>query len=219
MRLGGLDADVIEAAVAKRTKKVESDEAKLRAQTNAKREERLQSGIKPSAPPPPPPAEPEPKPKDRSALLDKLGNYKERFPDLKTRNKINGKSSVEEIEDELHYVEQQLGGGTGGNMAANIFVASMAGMEYITAHHFNPLGLNLSGLGAVSRDNVVEVQPILDELMIKYSVSMYMSPEMRLVTTVATMVYTVHAANSGDVTTAQTLEKMKGVMKAPATDL
>lgn len=220
LRLTGLDAEAIEKSVGKRTKKAETEESKMRADTNAKREDRLQTKDKTGPGPPPTQATPapEPPPKDRSLLLDKLGNYRERFPELKSRNKISGKSSVEEIEDDLHYVEQQLGT-KDGNLASNIFVAAMAGVEHVTQNHFNPLGLNLNGLGAVSRDNIADIQPILDELVIKYGASMYMSPEMRLVTTVGTMVYTVHAANSGDPATAQVLEKMKKTMKPVATDL
>jgi hypothetical protein len=145
-------------------------------------------------------------------------HYREKFPDLKSRNKITGKSSLEEIEDEVHYIEQQLGT-QGGNLSGNLFVASMAGLEYVTSNHFNPLNLNLQGLGAVSKDNMTDIQPILDELVIKYGVNMYMSPEMRLVTTVATMVYTVHAANSGDVGVAHVLSKMNQPAKTTATDL
>ena len=208
LRLGGLDSKSIEQAVDSRKKKPESEEAKIRAATNAKREERLQNKEKggpsvdaPSAPPPPPPV-------DKSALLDKIGAYRDRFPDLKSRNKLSAKSSVEEIEDELHYIEGQLGS-SGGSMSGTIFVASMTALEHITARHFNPLGLNLTGLSNVASSNVLEVEPIIDELMIKYGASFYMSPEMRLVTTVGMMVYTVHAANSGDPTTLQAMKKMQ----------
>lgn len=218
MRLSGLDAEAIEKAVSKRTKKVESEEAKLRAETNAKKEERLQlKATAPPPPPPPPPPEPEPV-KDRSRLLDKLGQYKERFPELKSRNKIGGRSSVEEIEDEIHFCEQQLGT-KDGHMGTQAFVAAMAGIEHVTSNYYNPLGLNLTGLGAVSRDNQAEFAPIIDELMIKYGASMYVSPEMRLVGVMGTLMYTVHAANSGDARTAAAMEKMRSAVKMPATDL
>ena len=217
MRLGGLDAEAIEKAVSKRSKKPESEEAKIRADTNAKREERLQSKAIAPPPPPKPPPEPEVVP-DRSALLDKLGQYKERFPNLKSRNKIGGRSSVEEIEDEIHYCEQQLGT-KDGHMGTQLFIATMAGIEHVTSNYYNPLGLNLTGLGTVSRDNQAEFAPIIDELMIKYGASMYVSPEMRLVGVMGTLMYTVHAANSGDVRTAAALEKMRSAVKMPPTDL
>ena len=216
LKLSGLDAEVIEQAVNRRQKKPESEAATMRAVTNAKKEER-HSKPPPAPPPPPPPQEVE-KPKDKSALLDKLGHYRERFPDLRSRNKLNAKSTVEEIEDELHFVEQQLGT-KGESMSGQIFLAAMMTVEFGTANHFNPLGLNLTGLTQVCRDNLTEVQPILDELMIKYGASMYMSPEMRLVSTVGMMVYTVHAANSGDPTTAQALEKMRSMAPSTKTDL
>ena len=220
LRLSGLDATVIEEAVSKRSKKPESEEARMRAETNASREARLAGGKKSSAPPtkteaPPPPPEPV---KDRSALLDKCGQYRERFPDLKSRNKISGKSSIEEIEDEIHFYQQQLGT-KDGNMASSVLVAAMAGAEQITAHYWNPLGLQLSGLAKVTKDNQDEFQPILDELMIKYGTSMYVSPEMRLCGLVATLMYTVHSANTGDPRTAAAFEKMRQVVKPTPTDL
>jgi len=220
LRLSGLDAAVIEEAVGKRSKKTESEEARLRAETNAAREARLSSGKKGSAPPtkteaPPPPPEPV---KDRSALLDKYGQYRERFPDLKSRNKISGKSTIEEIEDEIHFYQQQLGT-KDGNMASTVLVAAMAGVEQITEHYWNPLGLQLSGLAKVTKDNQGEFQPILDELMIKYGASMYVSPEMRLCGLVATLMYTVHSANTGDPRTAAAFEKMRTAVKPAPTDL
>ena len=164
---------------------------------------------------PPPPPEPV---KDRSALLDKCGQYRERFPELKSRNKISGKSTIEEIEDEIHFYQQQLGT-KDGNMASTVLVAAMAGVEQITEHYWNPLGLQLSGLAKVTKDNQGEFQPILDELMIKYGASMYVSPEMRLCGLVATLMYTVHSANTGDPRTAAAFEKMRQVVKPTPTDL
>lgn len=217
LRMAGLDPEAIEMAPRK-GKKIETEEAKIRAQTNAAKEERLQSKAKggggPSLPSAPP--VPEEPPKDRSKLLDKVQAYKEKFPHLKSRNKLSGKSAVEEIEDELHYYEQQLGT-KDGSMHVQIFLASMAGLERVTEKHYNPLGLNLSGLSMVARDNVGELAPLLDELVIKYGVSMYVSPELRLLGLVGTMVYTVHSANSGDTRTAAALAKMtKTAAPAPA---
>ena len=46
---------------------------------------------------------------DKSSLLDRLGAYRERFLNLKKRNNVTAKSGVEDILDELHYCEVQLG--------------------------------------------------------------------------------------------------------------
>ena len=206
LQLGHLDATIIGEAVATRNeKKNESKEtAKLRAETNSRKEERLSRGKAvdpgPSAPPPPPPPV-----VDKSKLLDKLGNYRERFPDLKTRNKVSARSSVEEIEDEIHYIQLQLGQKE-QNMGVSVFLAAMAAMEE-GSRHFNT-GLNLNGLHGVARDNQAEFTPIIDELVIKYGASMYVSPEMRLAMAVGTLVYTVHSANSGNPEVARALAKM-----------
>lgn len=206
LRMGGLDPEAIELAP-KKGKRVETEEAKIRAQTNAAKEERLQSKSKGGGVPSVLPVVPEEPVKDRSKMLDKVQAYKEKFPQLKSRNRLSGKSAVEEIEDELHYYEQQLGT-KDGSMHVQIFLASMAGLERVTEKHYNPLGLNLAGLSMVARDNVDELTPVLDELVIKYGVNMYVSPELRLLGLVGTMVYTVHSANSGDTRTAAALAKM-----------
>jgi hypothetical protein len=145
--------------------------------------------------------------KKKQKLLDKVYQYKEKFKKLKSRNKITGKSSVEEINDEIHYIEEQLGGGgEGGNSL--LFVASMHALEYTTENVFNPLNLKLKGLGAVTSENIDQFTPLLDELVIKYGLAIAMSVEARLAVLVATTVCTVHAANSGNETVAAALSKM-----------
>lgn len=217
LMLAGLGSDAIADAVEakKMTKKAKDPIAQKNAETAAKREERLQSKVTdpgPSAPPPP-----EKAPVDKSALLDKLERYRERFPHLKSRNKLSGKSSAEEIVDELHYVEQQLGQKE-GHMGTHIYLLALSGLE--NAHyHYNPLGLNLSGLSNVARQNQDQFTPILDELFIKYGASMYVGPELRLAMVTATLVYTVHAANNGNPAVAQAMAKMAQGVTPKDTDL
>ena len=77
----------------------------------------------------------------------------------------------------------------------------------------------MNGLHEVARVNQAEFAPILDELVIKYGVTMYVSPEDRLLGVLGTMIYTVHAANSGDTRTAAALAKMSKAAPASAPDL
>ena len=216
--LDGLSADKIAAVkLAKTPVKAVS----VRETTDAKREERLsakQNAPKGHKPPTPAaaPALPVYSSEDRSKLLDVLQAYRERFPHLKDRNKISGKSTYEEIEDELHYIQVQLGGKRDGSAGKMVFCGVMSGMEVATKGYFNPAGLNLTGLGQVASDNYAEVGDIVDELMIKYSTGFYMSPEARLVIAVGTMVATVHLANSGDPKLAHTLASMNQRIVPPA---
>lgn len=152
---------------------------------------------------------------DKSALLDQLGLYRERFPHLKRRNNVSVKSSVEDIYDELHYIEMQLGSKQDGSFGAMLLTGTMVAIEAVHRDIWNPLGLNLNGLAQVTRDNMSEFQPIVDELMIKYGAGMYMGPEMRLCLSVGAMMMTVHAANSGDPRVAVALEKMNASVKVP----
>ena len=124
----------------------------------------------PAAPPEPIP----PSPEQLRLMLDKIGAYRERFAHLKSRNKKLG--SPEEIEDELHYIELQLGSSQGVNFGASGLCMAMTCLERSTSH-WNPLNLNLSGLSTVTQQNMHEFQPIIDELMIKYNTGMYTPPE------------------------------------------
>ena len=134
---------------------------------------------------------------------------------MKKRNNISGKSSLEEIEDELHYYELQLGSQGGGQqLSSTVLYGSMIGIERLT-DYWNPLGLNLTGLGAVTQQNMEQFQPILDELMIKHDAGMYTSPEWRLALAIGATVMTVNAANQNP----EMARAMKSVIKpvtAPA---
>ena len=215
LNLAGLEPAAIAELPKSYNKSKPVDEvAKTRAETAAKKEARLASGksaagpsVAPSfaAPPPPPPV-------DKSGLLDKIGRYRERFPELKSRNKVSVRSTLEEIEDEMHYIEGQLGAGQ-GNMGVQIFVAACSGLE-----KYNPLGLNLDGLGQVARDNSADFAPIIDELLIKYDARLSVGPEVRLCAALGQLVYTVHMTNS-DPRARAAMEKAKQAAKGGGADL
>jgi hypothetical protein len=220
MEMSGLDPLALGAAVEGKKSKIKPP-SELDVQKEARlaaKEQRLTSVPKagaqtPTATGPAPTPQPE---FDKSALLDKLGAYRERFPHLKKRNNVSVKSSAEDILDELHYCEVQLGSRQDGNVGAMILHGSMVAIETIHRDIWNPLGLNLTGLGRVTKDSMAEFQPIVDELMIKYGAGMYMSAEMRLALALGATVMTVHAANSGDPRIAAALEKMNQKVQVPA---
>ncbi len=185
-------------------------EARLR-----EKEDRLQ-GKKASAPPPPPPPATHTPQVDKSALLDKLNAYRKRFPHLQKRNNVTVKSSPEEIVDEIHFCEVQLGSSdSGNNFASIVFLSAVNAVEAIHREHWNPLNLRLDGLTNVVRDNMDQIVPLLDELSIKYAHGMYMGPEMRLVLTVGAMAATVHSANNGNPAVASALNRAAGVVAPP----
>ena len=189
------------------------------AATAAAREDRLAKG-KAGKAPAVPVQEEEVVVDNRQELMDRVTRYKERFTGLKSRNKLSGKSTTEEIEDELHYIEQQLGGSMGGgNVGMSVFLGAMHGAEVVTREYFNPLGLNLTGLGQVARDNSAQFTDIVDELMIKYTSGLSMGPEMRLALSVGTLMYTVHAANSGDPKVQAMMQRMSQAAPTTASDL
>lgn len=226
LELGELDPDLIEAEVARKEleKKAKKAPTQLEVEREARlrdKESRISSGRKQKQPDVsfsvPPSAPPPPEPEDLSKLLDRLEMYHERFPWLKSRNKITARSLPQEIHDELHYVEVQLGsGGEAGGFAPQVFVGVMSALEIGTRDYFNPLKLNLSGLSSVAKDNIDQFTPLIDEMSIKYGAGMYMPVEWRLAIAVGTLCATVHAANSGDPKLASVLQRMNQPVQTPA---
>ena len=162
---------------------------------------------KPQEPPAPAPVDPEVERQDREyeqqqkqRILDKIGKYRQRFPDLEKRNNCSIKSDMEVLDDELHYIEEQLGEPRDmeDNMMGLGLVAAMYGAEYMTeTRGMNPLNLNLSGLGDTTKLNIEKFEPLLEELAIKWNAQMSVSAEVRLAMLIGTTVMTVHAANNG----------------------
>lgn len=216
LELSGLDPDVINANIATNNARPENAsllrEKRLAAEGKANKAKASTS----SALPPPPPDPPPPPPVDIPALLDKIAAYRERFPHLKSRNgKLSAKSAPEEVKDELHYIESQLGSNNANSsIAAQMLVSAMSAVELCTETYYNPLGLRLSGLTAVTKQNMHEFQPLLDELMIKHSWGVATSPEFRLVMVIGATILTVNSANQNP-ETANAVRAMAARMQAP----
>lgn len=139
--------------------------------------------------------------KQRQKLLDKILQYREKFKFLKKRNSVGIKSSMNELLDEVHYIQQQLGSpaeGGADNPACMALVTGMFGMEYISEQPgYNPLDLRLRGLGQTTQANIAQFEPILEEFMIKHGASIVLSVEWRLMLLIGTTIATVHSANNG----------------------
>ena len=206
LELGELNPELIQARIdARESGKKGKEPTQLEREKEARlaqKEARLNgtpSAAKGKQPPPSaPPTTPLPPQVNKSLLLDKIAAYRERFPHLKKRNNnVSAKSTVDEILDELHYCELQLGSASGGpNIGATVLYGTLVGLERFTDDYWNPLGLRLTGLGTVAQQNMAEFQPIIDELMIKHNAGAYTSPEWRLALAIGATVVTVHAANS-----------------------
>ena len=222
--LSELDPENIQARIDARDKKTGKAPSELEMQKEARlaeKEKRLHTGpvqgaSKSKAPSEFPPTASLPPKVDRSVLLDKITAYRERFPNLKKRNNLSVKSDIAEIEDELHYLELQLGSQGGNqNIAATILYGTMLGVERLTNDYWNPLGLNLTGLGSVTQQNMDQFQSILDELMIKHNAGVYSSPEWRLALALGATVMTVNAANQNP-EMARAVKSMHQAVSRPA---
>ena len=224
LMLGGLDSEQIEEQVKikeaqKRAKKPPTELELQKEERLRQKEERISKKATMHEPAAPEAAAPVPDPTptiDKSVLLDKIQAYQERFPYLKTRNRrLSAASKAEDLVDELHYIEVQLGsGGDSGNMGLMVFTGVLSLVEVGTREVFNPLNLRLDGLSSVAKDNMQEFAPLIDELSIKYGAGMYLPVEVRLCIAVGTLMTTVHAANSGDPRLAAAFSKMNQPVQA-----
>ncbi len=224
LSLSELDPEKIQGRIDARDKKTGKAPSELDLQKEARlaeKEKRLGTGgacsqRKASMPSEVPSTAPPPPPKDRSVLLDKITAYRDRFPNLKKRNNLTAKCSIEEIEDELHYLELQLGSQGGvQNFGATVLYGTMLGLEKVTNDYWNPLGLNLNGLATVTQQNIDQFQPIIDELMIKHNAGVYTSPEWRLALAIGATVMTVNAANNNP-EMARAVKSMNQAVNKPA---
>ena len=211
LAMDGLEPDAIQAAVDQRKNKPTKAPSELDLKKEERlhmKEQRLSTGTggkaASSAAEPPPVAMLSPE--ERAKLLDKLGAYRERFPWLKSRNK--SLRSAEDIMDELHYTELQLGGqgSRDTNLGGTLLYGAMSAIEYGT-QIWNPLNLNLTGLGSMTKQNMPEFQDIVDELMIKYGGNFTMPAEYRLCLAMGTLILTVHTVNQGDPALAEALKR------------
>jgi len=137
LELGDLNPELIQARIdARDTGKKGKEPTQLERDKEARlaqKEARLNTGAAPGAkgkqpPPSAPPTTPLPPQVNKSLLLDKIAAYRERFPHLKKRNNnVTAKSTADEILDELHYCELQLGSANGGpNIGATVVTVHAA---------------------------------------------------------------------------------------------
>jgi hypothetical protein len=62
---------------------------------------------------------------------------------------------------------------------------------------YNPLQLQLRGLGATTQASIKSFEPLIDEFMTKHSMDMTASVEFGILMMIVTTVATVHMANTG----------------------
>jgi hypothetical protein len=176
--------------------------AKQRAETAAKAEARKAAKVKPAvtktpavAPAPPPTAFDNKEAKER--LLKRIAGYRKIRPDLKPhgRSWCTAASGMEEVEDEVASAQQQMGEQPTAGLGTQLLVNSMQAFEMLT-QHYNPLSLNLKGLGEVTKAKEAELAPLVDELLIKHGAALSLSVEFRLVMAVGSLVAVVHLANT-----------------------
>ena len=153
---------------------------------------------------------------EKTHILDKLAAYRERFSHLKRRNTLSVKSSPDELRDELAYVEMQLGSRKDTGAAGTVLCTALTALEVLTRERYNPLGLDLTGLGQIAGENMADLQPLIDELAIKYSTGLSMCVEVRLAMSIGVLVYTVHSANQGNTRVAEALSRASKSVKVPA---
>ena len=178
--------------------------AKQRAETAAKAEARKAAkASKPAvvkAPAPAPAAAAVAAETEREAkhkLLKRVEGYRKLKPGLKPcgRAWCTASSSMQDIEDEVASAQHQLGEQPTTGLATNFLVSSLAAFEVLT-QTYNPMALNLKGLGDFSKMKEAEFAPLVEEFMIKHGASLSLPVEVRIVMAIGSIVSLVHIANT-----------------------
>lgn len=179
--------------------------AKQRAETAAKAEARKAAkASKPAvvkAPAPAPAAAAavaaETEREAKHKLLKRVEGYRKLKPGLKPcgRAWCTASSSMQDIEDEVASAQHQLGEQPTTGLATNFLVSSLAAFEVLT-QTYNPMALNLKGLGDFSKMKEAEFAPLVEEFMIKHGASLSLPVEVRIVMAIGSIVSLVHIANT-----------------------
>lgn len=130
---------------------------------------------------------------EKKGLLRQIAQYRKSFS-VASNKKLSLSSTLEEIQEEYEEIQRELSN-KGSLEAARMFlIAGMHALEHLNAA-YDPIGLRLDGLGQATVASMPTLQPILEELIIKYASVATLGPEARLSLALAQTVLTVHAAN------------------------
>jgi len=177
--------------------------AKQRAETAAKAEARKAAKaskpavVKPPASAPAPAAAADTEREAKHKLLKRVEGYRKLKPGLKPcgRAWCTASSAMQDIEDEVASAQHQLGEQPTTGLATNFLVNSLAAFEVLT-QTYNPMALNLKGLGDFSKMKEAEFAPLVEEFMIKHGASLSLPVEVRIVMAIGSVVSLVHIANT-----------------------
>jgi len=130
-------------------------------------------------------------------LLKRVEGYRKLKPGLKPcgRAWCTASSAMQDIEDEVASAQHQLGEQPTTGLATNFLVNSLAAFEVLT-QTYNPMALNLKGLGDFSKMKEAEFAPLVEEFMIKHGASLSLPVEVRIVMAIGSVVSLVHIANT-----------------------
>ena len=133
---------------------------------------------------------------EKRQLLRQIAQYRRSFgSELSSTKKLSLATPLDELKDEYDEIQREVS--TKGSLeAARLFlIAGMHSLEHMNKA-YDPFGLRLDGLGQATVASMDQVQPILEELVIKYSRWVTLGPEARLGMALAQTLLTVHAANT-----------------------
>eukprot|EP00741_Cyanophora_paradoxa_P023636 tig00021603_g22830.t1 len=146
---------------------------------------------------------------EKKQVLRQIAQYRRSFGgELTSTKKLSLATPLDELKEEYEEIQRELS--TRGSLeAARLFlIAGMHSLEHLNKA-YDPIGLKLDGLGQATLSSMDQVQPILEELVIKYSRYVTLGPEARLGMALVQTVLAVHAANANP-------EMMKEVTEAAA---
>jgi hypothetical protein len=147
-------------------------------------------------------------PNDREDMIEQIASYQREFPELLTKSKRKGRetSSVrsrygptvptDRVRRDLDDIKKEIASSNAIKSMGGLIISGAVGVQYLGSC----AGLKLDGprvsLAKYVQDNQEAFVGITKELLVKYKMTQYMEPEVRLGLLLANMIVGVHCVNS-----------------------
>lgn len=112
------------------------------------------------------------------------------------RKHKNGPKTIPDAQEELAFVTLQLNKMKGMGMVNTMYYGLMNTLEAVMCYKYNPLGIQVQGLGKRLEARESELAPILVDIAVKYNLTMEANPLLQLLIVTGGIVKELHTENS-----------------------
>lgn len=108
----------------------------------------------------------------------------------------NGPKNLSEALEELQYTTLQLNKVKGMGLVNTCYFGAMNLVEWVATYRWNPLGVDLKGLGSAVQRHEAEIAPVLVDIAVKYNLMFEANPLFQLAVMTGGIIKEVHAENA-----------------------